>query len=108
MCEHTEHMIHEKYMSEFSKIDKLKTYSKASQQDNIKGREKVTLNSSGYLKVYFQISLFFLVFLNISYIKKLLLSFCPQNIKLCPLKQEVLFSMALFSSLSAHEISPSH
>lgn len=68
MCEHTEHMIHEKYMSEFSKIDKLKTYSKASQQDNIKGREKVTLNSSGYLKVYFQISLFFLVFLNISYI----------------------------------------
>lgn len=55
MCEHTEHRIHEKYMSEFSKVDKLKTYSKASQQDNIKRREKVTLNSGGCLKVYFQI-----------------------------------------------------
>lgn len=59
MCEHTEHRIHEKYMSEFSKVGKLKTYSKVSQQDNIKRREKVTLNSNGCLKLYFQISLVF-------------------------------------------------
>ena len=50
MCEYPQ-SIPEKYNSEFSKADNLKTYSNASQWDNIKRREKATWNSNGSSKL---------------------------------------------------------